>query len=93
MIMENLERYPEIKTGGHNVNNLGYADNTLFIAENNEDLQKLLDIIEEESREKGIELKSKKAKVVSGNNECSQINVFISRNKLKQRDQFKYFGT
>ena len=30
---------------------------------------------------------------VRGNNECPQINIFINRNKLKQRDQFKYLGT
>ena len=61
---------------------------------NKEDLQKLLDV-EEKSRKKGLELNSKKTEVmvVSGNNECPQINIFISGNKLKQRDQFKYLGT
>ena len=28
--------------------------------------------------------------IVSWNNECTQINIFINGKKLKQRDQFKY---
>ena len=31
--------------------------------------------------------------VVGRNNERPQINIFINGNKLKHRDQFKYFGT
>ena len=51
MIMQKLERYPGIK-GGHNINDLRWADIILF-AENNEDLQRLPAIVEEESRKKG----------------------------------------
>ena len=31
--------------------------------------------------------------VVSGNNECPQVNIFINERKLKHRDQLKYLGT
>ena len=41
IIMPNLEGYQGIKEGGHNVNNLRYADDTILIAENKEDLQLL----------------------------------------------------
>ncbi|GFO35239.1 inositol-tetrakisphosphate 1-kinase [Plakobranchus ocellatus] len=54
------ENHPGIKVGGQNINNLRYADDTVLIAENKEDLQKLLNIVEEESRKKGLELNSKK---------------------------------
>ena len=33
-LYKNLESYPEIKEGGHNVNNLRYANDTVLIAEN-----------------------------------------------------------
>ena len=48
--------------------------------------------IKEESRKKGLELKSKKAEVivVSRIYECPQIKICINGNKLKRRDQFKY---
>ena len=48
---------------GHNVNNLRYANDTVLIAENKEDLQQLLDIIEEESSKKGLELNNRKTEV------------------------------
>ena len=72
MIMQNLEGYTAIKVEEHKVINLGFADDTVSIAENKEDLQKLLDIVEEESRNKGLELNSKKTevKVVSRKEEC-----------------------
>ncbi|GFN95634.1 endonuclease-reverse transcriptase [Plakobranchus ocellatus] len=53
IIMRNLENHPGIKVGGQNINNLRYADDTVLIAENEENLQKLLNIVEEESRKKG----------------------------------------
>ncbi|GFR97409.1 retrovirus-related Pol polyprotein from type-2 retrotransposable element R2DM [Elysia marginata] len=62
--MQNLENCPGIKVGGYNVNNIRYADDTVLIAENKDDLQKLLNIVEEESRKKGLELNSKKTEVM-----------------------------
>ncbi|GFO07610.1 endonuclease-reverse transcriptase [Plakobranchus ocellatus] len=64
IIMRNLENHPGIKVGGQNINNLRYADDTVLIAENKEDLQKLLNIVQEESRKKGSELNSKKTEVM-----------------------------
>ena len=50
--MQKLERHPGIKIGGHSINNLRYADNTVLIAENEENLQQLSDLVEEESRKR-----------------------------------------
>ena len=57
-------------------------DDTVFIAENKEDLRQLLDIIDKESSKKGLELNSKKAEgmAISRNNEFPQINIFIHFN-------------
>ena len=72
-----------------------YADDSVLIAENEEDLQQLLDIIEGESNKKGLKLNSKKTEVmvVSQKNECPQIKIFINGNRLMQSDQLKNFGT
>ena len=90
--MQNLEGNPGIKVGGHNLNNLRHKDNTVLMPENKEDFQQLLDIVEEESRKKGLELNSKSTEVmvVSQSNERPQINIFINVNKLKQRNKFKF---
>ncbi|GFS07800.1 endonuclease-reverse transcriptase [Elysia marginata] len=93
--MQNLENCPGIKVGGYNVNNIRYADDTVLIAENKDDLQKLLNIVEEESRKKGLELNSKKTEVmvISRKQEPPKCDIFINNAKLKQQDKFKYLGT
>ena len=80
--------------GGHNINNLKYADDTVLISENEKDLQQLLNIIESKSKKKGLELNSKKTEVmvISRKEEPPLINITINGFKLKQRDHFKYLG-
>ena len=94
IIMRNIEGQPGIRVGGHNINNLRYADDTVLISENEKDLQQLLNIVESKSKEKGLELNSKKTEVmvISCKEEPPLINVTINGIKLKQRDHFKYLG-
>ena len=93
IIMRNIEGQPGIRVGGHNVNNLRYADDTVLISENEKDLE-LLNIVESKSKEKGLELNSKKTEVmvISRKEEPPLINITINCIKLKQRDHFKYLG-
>ena len=86
--------YIHIRVGGHNINNLRYADDTVLISENEKDLQQLLNIVESKSKEKGLELNSKKTEVmvISRKEEPPLINITIKGIKLKQRDHFKYLG-
>ena len=94
IILKNIRDMPGIKIGGHNVNNLRYADDIVLIAENESDLQNLLNVIEEERRRKGFELNTKKTQVmvISRQPEPVSCNIFINGLKLKQREQFKYLG-
>ena len=73
MIMRILKGYPKIKVRRHNVDNLKYADDTVFVV-NKEHLQRLLDIVEKENRTNSCQSKY----------ECQQITIFINQNKLKQ---------
>ena len=86
IIMRNMEGQPGIRVGGHNINNLRYADNTVLISENEKDLQQLLNIVESKSKEKGLELNSKKTEVmvISRKEEPPLINITINGIKLKQ---------
>ena len=43
---------PGLKLGGKIINNLRYADDTALIAENQKDLQNLLNVVKNESRKK-----------------------------------------
>ena len=45
-----------IKIAGRNVNNLGYVDDTTFMAESKEELKDLLMKVKEESEKAGLKL-------------------------------------
>ena len=95
MIMHHLEGTPRIQIGGHNINNLRYADDTVLIAETEEDLQELLDTVVKESEIKGLTLNSKKTEVmvVSRKKDIPKCKVTIDNKVLQQVDKFKYLGT
>ena len=49
-----------IKTDGRNISNLRYADNTIFMAESQEELKSLLMNVREESEKAGLKLNIQK---------------------------------
>ena len=55
-----------IKIGGKNINNLRYADNTIFKTENKEELKSLLMKVEEENEKVGLKLNIQKTKIMHG---------------------------
>ena len=56
-----------MKTAGRNINNLGYADDTVFMAESEEELKSLLMKVKEESEKAGLELSLQKTKTMGSN--------------------------
>ena len=54
MIMRNMEGQGGFGVGGTVINNLRYADDTVIIAETEEELQQLIDIVVRESENKGV---------------------------------------
>jgi hypothetical protein len=48
-----------IKVGGRTINNLQYADDTTILAEDKEDLKKLLKMVKEQSEKAGLMLNLK----------------------------------
>ena len=84
---------PELKIGGKIINNLRYADEKALIAENQKDLQNLLNVVKNESRKKGLDLNSKKTEVmVISKKTTPECNIFFDGTKLKQKQSFKYLG-
>ena len=53
-----------IKVSGRNINNLRYADDTIFMAESEEELKSLLMKVTEESEEVGLKLNIQKTKIM-----------------------------
>ena len=54
-----------IKIAGRNINNLRYADDTILIAESEEELKSLLMKVKEESEKIGLKLNIQKAKIMA----------------------------
>ena len=59
------EAQAEIKIAGRNISNLRYADNTILMAESEEEVQSLLIKVEEESEEVGLKLNIQKTKIMA----------------------------
>ena len=54
-----------IKIAKRNINNLGYANNTILMAESKEELKSLLMKVKEESEEVGLKLNIQKTKIMA----------------------------
>ena len=54
-----------IKTAGRNTSNLRYADDTIFMAESEEELKSLLMKVKEESEKVGLKLNFQKTKIMA----------------------------
>ena len=54
-----------IKVPGRNTNNLRYADDTILMAESEEELKSLLMEVKEESEKAGLKLNVQKAKIMA----------------------------
>ena len=54
-----------IKVAGRNINNLIYADDTIFMAEREDELKSLLMKVKEESEKVGLKLNIQKTKIMA----------------------------
>ena len=59
------EAQPGIKIAGRNINNLRYADDTILMAESEEELKSLLMKVKEESEKVGFKLNIQKTKIIA----------------------------
>ena len=57
------ESQAEIKIGGENINNLRYADDTMLMAQSEEELKSLLMKVKEESEKVGLKLNIQKTEI------------------------------
>ena len=64
-IMRSIENMPGLKIGGHNINNLRYADDTVLIKTSQNVLQKMINTIVKESSKFGQNLNKKKTEIMT----------------------------
>ena len=59
------EAQARIKIAGRNINNHRYADDTILMAESEEELKSLFMKVKDESEKAGVKLKIKKTKIMA----------------------------
>ena len=80
---------------GHNINNIRYADDTALMANNQEQLQKVVSKVKDESSRAGLDMNVKKTKamVLSKEPAGKTVEIKVNNEVLEQVDTFKYLGT
>ena len=92
--MRTIKNLPGIGVGVVNVNSLRYADDTVLMAKNQEDLQTLVTQLDFASRKFGMQIIIKKTEiiVVSKKAEAPVCKILVDGSTLNQVDIFKYLG-
>ena len=76
-----------IKIATRNINNLRYADDTTFMAENEEELKSLLMKVTEESEKVGLKLNIQKTKIMAS----GPITLWQIEGEIVETDRFFFF--
>ncbi|GFS00920.1 endonuclease-reverse transcriptase [Elysia marginata] len=92
-IFREIDDVPGLKVNGGNINNLRYADDTVLLAESENDLQNLVTIIEEKSEQYGLMMNTKKTKaMVISKKEPPKVHIKVKGKCIEHIEQFKYLG-
>src|SRR5215469_16178869 len=95
MIMREIKELEGIRLNGYNINNIRYADDTVLVADSEEKLQGLLNVLNEVSERKGLKINKSKTEVmvISRDNRNPRVNIRIEDNLVKQEEKFNYLGS
>ena len=94
-IFKELQDLPGIKLFGEFINNLRYADDTVLLAESEEELQKLVDAVKEESQKYGLEMNTKKTKTMVIRRDADEpvkVQIIVDGVVLEQVKMYQYLG-
>jgi hypothetical protein len=86
-------RLNEIKINGKEINTLRFAHLIAMIAENQEDLQRSLNILDEVLQRCNMNINKTKTKIVVCGREKQNTKVTLKGQKLEQVDSFTYLGS
>jgi len=93
-IFRTIEGSPGLKVGGYTINNLRYADDTVLLAESEQDLQELVTKINNESVKLGLKMNVKKTKtmIITKGTDRPRMKIVIDGKVVEQVDNFAYLG-
>lgn len=81
-----------IKINGKVINNIRYADDTVVLAENEQDLQRLMNELVRHSENCGLLINTTKTKVLAFTKTPVQIHLDINGDPVEQVSSYKYLG-
>lgn len=84
-----------IKVNGMWINNIRYADDTVLITDNMQDLQRLVNIVGEHSRSVGLNINTKKTKflvITKDMNAFEDSEITFNTMRIERVNKFKYLG-
>jgi hypothetical protein len=92
--LKRLDIGVEIEEGGEKLNSLLYADDIVLLAQNRQDLQKLMNAVTDYARKWRFELNPKKSEVVVFGMKRAPRNIVwkLGEHVVKQVNQYKYLG-
>ena len=95
MIMISLVDKGGFRIGGRVINNLRYADDTVILAETEDELQHQMDIVVQESEQKGLFLNIAKSytMVFSKSSSIPTCQIKVHGKPLEQVNSFVYLGS
>ena len=94
-IFKEIEDLQGIKLFVEFINNLRYADDTVLLAESEEELQVLVDAVKEESLKYGLEMNTKKTKTMvirKNTHEVVNAKIKVDGVILEQVEKYQYLG-
>ena len=94
-IFRQIDELQGVKIGGRNINNLRYADDTVLLAETEEDLQKIVDQVKRESESFGLLMNAKKktkTMVFSKSSNPPNTRIHIEGKLIEKVQTFTYLG-
>ena len=94
LIREALEDGEGININGQNITNIRYADDTIILAESEQQLQHMIDKLDATCEQYGMAMNAKKTKtMIVEKTPEKQCEVNVKGQRLTQVKQYKYLGT
>ena len=92
-IFRTLDNNKGINIGGHRISNLRYAYDTVLLAESEEELQEIVDIVNEAGKSYNMKMNARKTKtMVISKKEGTTVTIRIDGTEIEQVQSFIYLG-
>ncbi|GFS11418.1 endonuclease-reverse transcriptase [Elysia marginata] len=92
LMQEAISGKSDVLINGVNINNIRYADDTVILAESEEQLQAMLNRIVDKCNEYGMEINSKKTKTMHIGRDTKTLTITVGNAVPEQVSKYLYLG-